>query len=79
MPDFQLQRYKIEIEYANNSELSDVDGRNQKLKSLWAVRDISDHPYLLDNQILNFSTEELIATSAKLQTTIGILADIKTK
>jgi SNF2 family DNA or RNA helicase/HJR/Mrr/RecB family endonuclease len=79
MPDVQLQRYKIEIENANNSELSGVDGRNQKLKSLWAVRDISDHPYLLDNQILNFSSEELIATSAKLQTTIGILADIKTK
>lgn len=79
MPNVQLQRYKIEIENANNSELSGVDGRNQKLKSLWAVRDISDHPYLLDNQILNFSSEELIATSAKLQTTIGILADIKTK
>lgn len=79
MPDVQLERYKIEIENANNSELSGVDGRNQKLKSLWAIRDISDHPYLLDNQILNFSSEELIATSAKLQTTIGILADIKTK
>jgi len=79
MPGVQLERYKIEIENANNSELSGVDGRNQKLKSLWAVRDISDHPYLLDNQILNFSSEELIATSAKLQTTIGILADIKTK
>lgn len=79
MSDVQLQRYKIEIENANNSELSGVDGRNQKLKSLWAVRDISDHPYLLDNQILNFSTEELVATSAKLQTTIGILAEIKTK
>lgn len=79
MPDVQLQRYKIEIENANNSELSGVDGRNQKLRSLWAVRDISDHPYLLDNQILNFPTEELIATSAKLQTTIGILADIESK
>lgn len=79
MPDVQLERYKIEIENANNSELTGVDGRNQKLKSLWAVRDISDHPYLLDNQILNFSSEELISTSAKLQTTIGILADIKTK
>jgi SNF2 family DNA or RNA helicase/HJR/Mrr/RecB family endonuclease len=79
MPDVQLERYKIEIENANNSELSGVDGRNQKLKSLWAIRDISDHPYLLDNQILNFTSEELIATSAKLQTTIGILADIKAK
>jgi SNF2 family DNA or RNA helicase/HJR/Mrr/RecB family endonuclease len=79
MPDIQLERYKIEIENANNSELSGVDGRNQKLRSLWAVRDISDHPYLLDNQILNFTSEELIATSAKLQTTIGILNDIKTK
>lgn len=79
MPSAQLQRYKVEIENANNSELSGVEGRNQKLKSLWAVRDISDHPYLLENQILNFPTEELIETSSKLQTTIGILADIKSK
>jgi SNF2 family DNA or RNA helicase/HJR/Mrr/RecB family endonuclease len=79
MPHVQLQRYKVEIENANNSGLSGVDGRNQKLKSLLAVRDISDHPFLLDNQILNFSSEELIATSAKLQTTIGILTDIKSK
>ena len=79
MPPVQLERYKIEIESANNYELSGVEGRNQKLKSLWAIRDISDHPYLLDNQILNFSSDELIETSAKLQTTIGILADVKNK
>ena len=79
MPDVQLKRYKVEIECANNYELSGVEGRNQKLKSLWAVRDISDHPFLLDNQILNFTSDELIATSAKLQTTIGILENIRSR
>lgn len=79
MTGFQFERYKIEIENANNCELSGVENRNHKLKSLWAVRDISDHPYLLDNQILHFSSEELIETSAKLQTTILILSDIKEK
>lgn len=80
MPIVQLNRYKIEIENANNSKTNDSnDGRNQKLKSLWAIRDISDHPYLLDHQILNFSSEELIATSAKLQTTMGIIENVKLK
>lgn len=79
MPPIQLERYKQEIEMANNSELEGVEKRNQKLKSLWAVRDISDHPYLLENQILKFTSDELISSSSKLQTTIGILADIKSK
>lgn len=79
MPSLQLDRYKQEIEMANNSELEGVEKRNQKLKSLWAVRDISDHPFLLESQILNFTSDELIANSSKLQTTVGILADIKSK
>ena len=79
MPSIQLNRYKQEIEMANDSELEGVEKRNQKLKSLWAVRDISDHPFLLESQILNFTSDELIASSSKLQTTIGILADIKSK
>jgi HJR/Mrr/RecB family endonuclease len=79
MPPIQLDRYKQEIELANDSELEGVAKRNQKLKSLWAIRDISDHPFLLDSQISKFTSEELISSSSKLQTTIGILADIRSK
>lgn len=79
MPPIQLNRYIQEIEMANDSELEGIEKRNQKLKSLWAIRDISDHPYLLESQILKFSSEELIESSSKLQTTVGILADIKSK
>jgi SNF2 family DNA or RNA helicase len=79
MPTIQLNRYKQEIEIANNINLEGVEKRNQKLKSLWAIRDISDHPFLLDGQILNSTSEELISSSSKLQTTIGVLVDIKSK
>ncbi|EHO11884.1 MULTISPECIES: SNF2-related protein [Myroides] len=79
MPSVQLDRYKNEIAIANDSELEGVERRNQKLKSLWAVRDISDHPYLLENQILNFTSDDLIKSSSKLQTTVGILTDIQYK
>ncbi|MEM0543151.1 SNF2-related protein [Flavobacterium sp. j3] len=79
MPTIQLDRYKQEIEMANDTSLTGVAGRNQKLKSLWAVRDISDHPFLLESQVLTFSSEELISSSSKLQTTIGVLGDIKSK
>lgn len=79
MPSIQLERYKQEIELANDGQTTGVDKKNQKLKSLWAVRDISDHPYLIDSQILNFTSEQLISTSAKLQRTIDILFQIKQK
>lgn len=79
MPVAQLETYKREIEQAKNPDLEGADKRNQILKSLWAIRDISDHPFLVENQICNFPTDELIAASAKLQTTIGLLADIKSK
>jgi SNF2 family DNA or RNA helicase len=79
MPAVQIERYLEEIEMANDSELEGVAKRNQKLKSLWAVRDISDHPYLLDSQISKFSSVELIESSSKLNITIGLLQDIKDK
>jgi SNF2 family DNA or RNA helicase len=79
MPTAQLERYKIEIEQAKSNDLGGADKRNQILKSLWAIRDISDHPFLVENQICNFSSDELIASSAKLQIVIGLLADIKSK
>lgn len=79
MPPIQLNRYKQEIELANDPEIEGVDKRNQKLKSLWAIRDISDHPFLLESQITKFKTTELVSSSSKLQTTLQILADIQSK
>lgn len=79
MPPAQLERYKIEIEQAKSTDLTGADKRNQILKSLWAIRDISDHPFLIENQICTFSTEELITASAKLQTVVGLLSEIKSK
>ena len=79
MPPIQLERYKLEIERANDKTLQSNDGRNQMLKSLWAVREISDHPYLLENNFRNFTSPELISSSSKLQTTVGILADIRSR
>jgi HJR/Mrr/RecB family endonuclease len=79
MPPIQLQRYRQEIEEANNSTLEGIEKRNQKLKSIWAIRDISDHPFLLESQILNFTSQELVNSSSKLQTTVGILEEIKNK
>src|SRR5439155_5369432 len=79
MPPAQLERYKIEIAQARDEHLDGADKRNQILKSLWAIRDISDHPLLIENQICSFPTNELIAASAKLQTTVALLAEIKLK
>ena len=79
MPDIQANRYSVEIELAKNEQMDGVERRNQILKSLWAIRDISDHPYLVDNQINMFSSSELISSSAKLQIIIDELDKIKAK
>lgn len=77
MPDVQFQRYQIEIEQANNPAITGVEYRNQILRSIAAIRDISDHPYLVDNRISEYSCEDLIKSSAKLQVTIEIVSKIQ--
>lgn len=79
MPLQQFQRYKEEIEIAKANGLEGADRRNQILKALWAIRDISDHPYLIDNQINNYDVEQLISCSAKLQILMELLRNIKLK
>jgi len=79
MPPGQFNRYMQELDIARNTNLEGINKRNQILKSIWALRDISDHPFLIDCQISNLSTEELISNSAKLQIIIQILNDIKLK
>ncbi len=79
MPKEQLERYKIEIEQAKSIDLNGTDRRNQILRSLWTIRDISDHPFLADSQISNFKPDELVRSSAKLQISIDLLTEIKAK
>lgn len=79
MPEIQANRYSVEIELAKNEQMEGVERRNQILKSLWAIRDISDHPYLVDNQINMFNSSELISSSAKLQILIEVLYEIQSK
>ena len=79
MPSVQLERYKVEMELAKSTDLAGADRRNQILKSLWAIRDISDHPFLVDSQIGNFKTEELVSASAKLQVLCDILEEVRAK
>src|SRR5690606_23308239 len=77
MPEIQANRYADEIELAKNEQMEGVERRNQILKSLWAIRDISDHPFLVDNQINMYSSTDLISSSAKLQILIDVLREIQ--
>jgi len=78
MSEIQFERYKAEIENVNKCDPT-YEVRNKKLAALWAIRDISDHPYLPDRQLLSFSPEDLIKSSAKLQITLELLLTIKNK
>jgi HJR/Mrr/RecB family endonuclease len=79
MPVVQLERYKVELEKAKNTNLESENRGALILKSLQAIRDISDHPYLADKQVLSYPSNELVATSAKLQILLDILEKIRSK
>jgi SNF2 family DNA or RNA helicase/HJR/Mrr/RecB family endonuclease len=79
MPEIQANRYADEIELAKNEQIEGVERRNQILKSLWAIRDISDHPFLVDNQINMYSSSDLISSSAKLQIIVDVLQEVQYK
>lgn len=79
MPKRQLERYLAEIDTAQKIEPTSLDKRNQILTSLWKIRDISDHPYLVDCQITHYSSQELVDSSAKLQIIVELLNSILIK
>ncbi len=79
MPNIQANRYASEIELAKSEEKKGVEQRNQILKLLWAIRDISDHPFLVDSQVNLYTSTELISSSAKLQLLLEILSEIQNK
>lgn len=73
MPTEQLERYMLAIEMDSQPQKGDALRRIQEL------RRISDHPFLDEKCWNDFSNEQLIAASAKLQATISILDKIKEK
>ncbi len=79
MPNIQLEYYNHQIELANDSSYLQNNRGIQKLKSLQAIRDISDHPFLYDKQILSYNSDDLISSSAKLILLMNILTEIKNK
>jgi superfamily II DNA or RNA helicase len=80
MPQVQLKRYKAEIAAAKEDNIKNGSvNRNSVLKSLQCLRDISDHPYLVEGNIVDFTTQELVESSAKLMATIDIIHKIQAK
>jgi SNF2 family DNA or RNA helicase len=84
MPSVQYNRYIEEIEKANNQELEGIEKRNQILSTLWAIREISDHPYIADNKLddefyKTININDFINNSAKLQALMAILYDVHKK
>lgn len=77
MPKEQLERYKMEISQVDGIQGNGVEYRNAVLKALWAIRDISDHPYLPDRQIELFDADKLIESSAKLKVTCETIESIR--
>ena len=47
------------------------------LVTIMHLREVSEHPYLYDSTLLNHETDEIVETSARLQTTIKFLDEIK--
>jgi SNF2 family DNA or RNA helicase len=73
MPDYQRNTYLNAIQQGQAAD------RNEILSTITKLKKISDHPYLIEYNYQDIPSQELIETSAKLQTTIKILKQIKGK
>ncbi len=78
MPNVQLNVY-IDTVDSIKKELKDNNEKEVILEIIHKLKDISDHPYLVEHDIDKFNVDELIANSAKLQIVIDLLRDIKLK
>ena len=73
MPDYQRNIYLNAIQQERTAD------RNEILSTITKLKKISDHPYFIEKNCQDIPSRELIETSAKLQTTIKILKQIKVK
>jgi SNF2 family DNA or RNA helicase len=79
MPAVQFEIYKEALNETKSNNLTGVAKTNRILQTIQSIKTISDHPYLLNRQITNYSAEELVSSSAKLQVVIDIINSIKSK
>jgi SNF2 family DNA or RNA helicase/tRNA A-37 threonylcarbamoyl transferase component Bud32 len=76
MPEEQKEYYLKEINKSKDINENVLD-KNSILKILNNIKNISDHPYLIDKNISDIDSKTLINTSAKLKTTIDLLKKIE--
>ena len=76
MPELQRSRYDLAIKNLEEAKQSKDDARGAVLKTIFAMREISDHPLLPEWEIEKFDIDHLIDTSAKLSLTVGTLEKI---
>jgi SNF2 family DNA or RNA helicase len=70
------------MEQVKNTQVEGLEGierRNVILKALWALRDISDHPCIIQKNHADFTSSELVNDSAKLKVLVKILEQVKAK
>lgn len=79
MPKVQRDCYDKAIRQAIQDRDSAEPPKGYMLVCIQRLREISDHPYLVSDDIDAYSVDELIDSSAKLQAIIPILDEIKQK
>ncbi len=79
MPPQQIERYQAALRLTLENDSSEQRPPNQVLQTIRRLKDISDHPLLVDSKIAEVETPELIKQSAKLTVTIQILENIRSK
>ncbi len=79
MPKEQEERYMTAIMESQNIADCGRERGAQILRYLHEIQVISDHPYIADKRINEYSPEEIVRTSAKLQSTMEILEKIRNK
>lgn len=78
MPAVQLDQYRMRIQESSAPVLS-ANRSNEALRRLQAIRQVSDHPFLDQEELLDYPSEKLIAASARMIATVEALEHIRGK
>lgn len=78
MPAAQLEAYRKSISQPLVPQEGTKKG-NEAMQRILAIRRVSDHPFLYRDDLFRFSSDELIATSARLMATIEVLKHVQSR
>tara|TARA_R110001592_G_scaffold262565_1_gene527642 strand:- start:16126 stop:19317 length:3192 start_codon:yes stop_codon:yes gene_type:complete len=79
MPKEQVEAYELIISSVQDDQSNPEKDKNKMLAAIRDMRDVSDHPYLLNKELDRYEVDDLIKSSAKLLALMAWVESIQEK